>query len=168
MKRKFLFLLFLIFSVAVFLITRENRELEKDFRLKGDSFIEGLKIVQKKNGNNIWVLNAKRADIVEKENKAMLSNIEILITEKEMKIRAADGLYDMSGKKFTLLGNIIADTKDYTIIANTAEWTSNGEIKTKGDVKIEGRRFTIQGVGIEANSGQKVRILKDVKAVFYR
>lgn len=168
MKRKFLFLLFLIFSFAVFLIIRENREPEKDFRLKGDSFIEGLKIVQKKNGNDVWILNAKRADITEKDNMAALTDIDIIIKEKDIKIRAANGLYYMTEKKFTLNGNIIADTKDYTILTNAAEWTSNGEIKTKGDVKIESKRFTIQGEGMEASSGQKVKILKNVKAIFYR
>lgn len=153
----------------LFLFLGHNREVEKDLLLGRDSFIEGLKIIHKKDGKNIWTLDAKRADIVENEGKAKLTDIAMTIEDKGMTIHAGNGLYDMSNRNLTLHGSITADAKDYTIIADSAEWNnSTGEIKTVGDVRVESKKFNVKGAGMEAKSDQKVRILKNVKATFYQ
>lgn len=170
MKKKLLFVfpLFFLFAVLIFLLG-DNREIEKDFLLKGNSFIEGLRIVHKKDGNSIWTVNAKRADIIESEDKAKLTGISMTVEEKGMTIHAGEGLYDMSTRNLSLQGRITADANGYTIIANSAELdNSTGEIKTKGDVKIESKKFNVEGAGMEATSDQKVRILRNVKATFNR
>jgi len=146
-----------------------NREVEKDLLLKSNSFIEGLKIVHKKSGNNVWTLNARRADIIENEDKAKLSDITMTIEDKGITIHAENGLYDFSNRNLTFDSKITADAKDYTIIADSVEWDqSKGEIRTAGNVKVESKKFNVEGAGMEADSNQKVRILKDVKATFYR
>ncbi|MFZ3122838.1 MAG: LPS export ABC transporter periplasmic protein LptC [Thermodesulfovibrionales bacterium] len=169
MKRKSLLVLSLLSLLALFLLLGNNRELEKDLLLKGGSFLEGLKIVHKKNGTSMWTLNASRADIIEGSDRVKLNDVVLRVENKEMTIYSPEGFYNMESRDLTLNGKIRAVSKGYTIITESVEWNqSKGEIKTKEAVKIESKKFNVEGVGMEADSEQKVRILKNVKATFYR
>ncbi len=168
MKKKLLFAGSIFFLLAVFFFGT-RRETEKDILLAQNSFIDGLKIINKKDGNKVWTLSAERADIMESEDKAMLTNVSMTIEVKGMTIQAPDGVYDFAQRDLSLNGQITAITKDYTITADSVKWNqSKEEIITKGNVRIEGKKFNVEGSGLEADSGQKMRILKDVKATFYR
>jgi len=169
MKRKSLLVLSLLSLLALFLLLGYNRELDKALLLKGGSFIEGLKIIHKKNGISMWTLNASRADIIEGSDRVKLNDVVLRVENKEMTIYSPEGFYNMESRDLTLDGKIKAVAKGYTIITESVEWNqSKGEIKTKEAVKIESKKFNVEGVGMEADSEQKVRILKNVKATFYR
>jgi len=169
MKKKLLFALSLSFLLLVFLFLGSSKENGKNLFIKGNSFIEGLRIVQKKNGVNVWTLTAKRADITESEDKANLSDIAMTIESKGMTIYAKDGVYGMSTRNLTLQGKITAVAKGYTITADSAEWDqAKGGINTKGAVRLESKKFNVEGSGMEIDSEQKVRVTKNVKATFYR
>ncbi|MEW6213667.1 MAG: LPS export ABC transporter periplasmic protein LptC, partial [Nitrospirota bacterium] len=90
--------------------------------------------------------------------------------EKNGLVLYADkGIYNLSNRNFTTEGEIRAKAKDYTITADSIDYeASSGEIKTEGRIKIEGKRFKVAGKGMKANSEQRVRVLKDVKATFYK
>ena len=169
MKRKSLLVLSLLSLLALFLLLGYNRELDKALLLKGGSFIEGLKIIHKKNGISMWTLNASRADIIEGSDRVKLNDVVLRVENKEMTIYSPEGFYNMESRDLTLDGKIKAVAKGYIIITESVEWNqSKGEIKTKEAVKIESKKFNVEGVGMEADSEQKVRILKNVKATFYR
>ncbi|MBU4321026.1 MAG: LPS export ABC transporter periplasmic protein LptC [Thermodesulfovibrionales bacterium] len=169
MKRKSLLVLSLLSLLALFLLLGNSRELDKTLLLKGGSFLEGLKIVHKKNGTSMWTLNASRADIIEGSDRVKLNDVVLRVENKEMTIYSPEGFYNMESRDMTLNGKIKAVSKGYTIITESVEWNqSKGEIKTKEAVKIESKKFNVEGVGMEADSEQKVRILKNVKATFYR
>jgi LPS export ABC transporter protein LptC len=169
MKRKSLLVLSLLSLLALFLLLGNNREQDKSLLLKGGSFIEGLKIIHKKNGTSMWTLNASRADIIEGSDRVKLNDIVLTVENKDMTIYSPEGFYNIESRDLTLNGKIKAVSKGYTIITESVEWNqSKGEIKTKEAVKIESKKFNVEGSGMEADSEQKVRILKDVKATFYR
>ncbi len=169
MKKKIFLLLSLLLLSLVFLLLGNNRGPDKALLLKGGSFIEGLKIIHKKNGTSMWTLNASRADIIEGSDRVKLNDVVLTIENKEMTIYSPEGFYSMESRDLTLDGKIKAVTKGYTIITESVEWNqSKGEIKTKEAVKIESKKFNVEGVGMEADSEQKVRILKNVKATFFR
>lgn len=168
MKKVLLFLAsFLLFSLFFFLVKGEKAN-KMDVRLKGESFFEGLRIIQKKDGVQDWVLIAKRADISKDGDKAHLSDIEMEVKSRGITIFAEKGLYNMNTKEISIEGPITAKNKDYSITTGEVEIDSNaGLLKTGSDVHIEGRKFTLKGKGMEIqNNDQKVRILKDVKATF--
>lgn len=173
MKKKVLLLISLLSLSLVFLFLGNSRELDKALLLKGGSFIEGLKIIHKKNGISMWTLNASRADIIEGSDRVKLDDVVLRVENKdenkEMTIYSPEGFYNIESRDLTLNGKIKAVTKGYTIITESVEWNqSKGEIKTKEAVKIESKKFNVEGSGMEADSEQKVRILKNVKATFYR
>jgi len=170
MKNKVLLIAaLLLISLALLFFMGNKRELDKTMLLKGNSFIEGLKIIHKKNGTSMWTLKASRADIAEGSERVKLKDIVLLVENRDMTIYSPEGFYNLESKDLTLNGKIKAVSKGYTIITESVEWNqSKGEVKTNENVRIESKKFNVEGSGLEADSEQKVRILKNVKATFYR
>jgi len=139
-----------------------------DIHLKGESFLEGLKIIHKKNGLQNWILTAKRADISKDGNEADLTDVEMEVKNKGITIFAEKGLYNLDTKKISIEGTITAKNNAYSITTGQIEIDSDAGLLTTGkEVLIEGKKFTLQGKGMEINNNeQKVRIMKDVKATF--
>ena len=168
MKKSLLFLAsLLLFSLFFFMVEREKAG-KLDIRFKGESFLEGLKIIQKKNGIQNWILTAKRADISDDGNEANLTDIEMEVKNKGITIFAEKGLYNLNTKKISVEGPITAKGNAYSITTEQVEIDNDAGLLTTGkDVHIEGKKFTLQGKGMEIkNNEQKVRIMKDVQATF--
>lgn len=169
MKRNLFFILSLLFFFLFFFMVKSEKGSRSEIHLKGESFIEGLKIIHKKNGKSAWILIAKRADISKEGDMAYLTDIEITIENRGMTIYADRGLYNLTNKNLTLYSRVIAKNSDFSIITEHVDIdSSTNNLKTGDNVKIEGKKFSLQGKGMEINNTeQKVRILKDVKAIFY-
>ena len=135
-----------------------------------DSYFEGVKIVNKKDGVMQWVLTASRADLSKDGREALLSGVEMKLEKKGISVSAKKGLYDMETKKVTVDGVITARNDNYVITTSQAHIDGDGEtFETESDVTVEGRKFSLEGKGMIAdNSEQKVRILNNVKATFHR
>lgn len=169
MKKVFLFVLSLLLFSLLFFLNKGEKESGLDLHQKGESFIEGLKIINKKNGSREWILTAKRADISENGEKARLSDIEMIIENGGITLYADKGLYSLAGKDLTVDGRIVAVSDKYSITSQQVRFDSTtGNLKADGGVKIEGKKFSIRGKGMDVdNIDQKVRIRKNVEAVFY-
>jgi len=157
-----------LFSLLFVMLTI-SREINGNPQIKGDSFIEGLRILQKKDGITAWTLTARKADFIEGVDKAELSDIDMLIQKNGLLLHADKGVYNFSEQGFTTEDVVKAKAKDYTITADSIDYeASSGNIKTGGWIKIEGKRFTVEGKGMKADAEQKVSILNNVKATFYK
>ncbi len=168
MKKSLLvFASILLFSLFFFMVEGEKAG-KLDIHLKGDSFLEGLKIIQKKNGVQDWILTAKRADISKDGNLADLTDIVMEIKNRGITIFAEKGLYNMNTKKISVEGPITAKGDTYSITTEQVEIDNDaGLLTTSKDVSIVGKKFAVHGKGMEVNNNeQKVRIMKDVKATF--
>jgi len=168
MKKSLLVLAsFLLFCLFFFMVEGEKAN-KMEMHLKGASFFEGLRIVQKKDGVQNWILTAKRADISKKGDEAALTDIKVEVKTKGVTIYAEKGLYNLDTRKMSIIGPITAKNDEYSISTAQVEIDSSaGLLKTNEDVHIKGQKFVLQGKGMEIkNNEQKVRILKDVKATF--
>ena len=168
MKKSLLVLAsFLLFCLFFYMVEGEKAN-KLDVHLQESSFFEGIRIVQKKDGVQSWVLTAKRADISKKGDEANLTDIKVEVKDKGVTIYADKGLYNMDTKKMSIEGPITAKNDEYSITTGQVEIdSSSGLLKTDEDVHIKGKKFVLQGKGMEIkNNEQKVRILKDVKATF--
>ncbi len=168
MKKKIIFLAIILVSTAFFLYVRSDKSLRMDAQLLGNSFIEGLKIVNKKDGATAWILTASRANLSSDGREAVLSSIEVDIPSRKVRIQADEGSYAMDSKQVTVEGEVRAYHKDYVITASNAVIDcATGKLDTTGNVMIESKKFNLEGEGMQADTNaQKVRILKNVKATF--
>jgi len=170
MVNKLIFLFFIIAALAYFVLVRSEKGGKLDVQLKSDSFFEGLKIVNKKNGVTDWVLWAKRADMTRDGNEALLSGVEMKLESRGMIVSADKGLYNMETRQISVDGVLRASNDSFILTTSRARIDgSKGSFDTEGDVKIQGKKFELEGKGMQAENNQhKVRILKDVKATFNR
>ncbi len=169
MNRVLLILISFLLISGLFLAFKSGKENIGDIRTKSSSSIEDLKIIQKKNGNTLWTLTAKNADIIEKESMAELKDITLVLSQQDVSIHAGKGIYNFKDKSFTTDSAVKAEGKKYKILADSIDYEiSSGDIKTDGEIKVEGKGFSIEGKGLQTESNQKVRVLKDVKATFQK
>ncbi len=158
----------LLFSV-LFLMLRTGREKAGDLQIKGSSFIEDIRILQKKNGMTVWTLTANKADFVEGEDKAKMSDITMVIQKKNVVLHADRGIYNLSERSFATDSIVNAESKDFRIKADSIDYdVASGKIRTDGKIEVEGKGFRVEGKGMDAETGQKVRVLNDVKATFHK
>lgn len=170
MVKKLLFLVLIIAALTFVVLVLSEKEPKLDVQVKGNSFFEGLRIVNKKDGVTDWSLWAKRADMTKDGKEALLSDVEVKLQSQGMTVSAAKGLYNMETRQISVEGVLRASNDNYVFTTSRARIDGNkGNFDTSEDVKIEGNRFELTGKGMQAENNQhKVRILKDVKATFNR
>ncbi len=143
------------------------KEDDKNFIIKGKSFLEDIRIIHKENGMPSWILTAKKAEFVEDNNKAELEDIRLSLPKNQVILFADKGVYNFSEQNFSTNGVVKAESKDYKITADSIDYEiSSGTIKTEGRVILETKSFSIEGIGMKTDGREKVNILNDVKATF--
>ncbi|MEW6067081.1 MAG: LPS export ABC transporter periplasmic protein LptC [Nitrospirota bacterium] len=166
-------ILFIVLSVSlfgiIFMLLVASEDINGNSNIKRDSFIEGVRIIQKRDGIIDWTLNAKRADFVEGEDNAKLSDINMVIQKSGMILHSQKGIYNLSDQSLIVDGVVRAEAKDLLITSDSLNYeVSSGRIDTKGYVEVNSKKFKLEGKGMTAESGDKVTILDNVKAIFYK
>lgn len=169
MKRVLLILVSFLLIGGLFLTLKTGKDDIGDIQIKSFSSIEDLKIIHKRNGDTQWILTAKKADIVEKDNRAELKDITLLLSQQDVSIHTSKGVYDFKDKSFTTDRAVKAEGKNYKILADSIDYEiKSGNMRTNGEIRVEGKSFSIQGKGLQTESNQRVKVLKDVKATFQK
>ncbi len=168
MKKVLLLLLSVGLFSLFFLMVNGERAVKTAVLQKGDSYMEGLRLVHKKEGSQDWTLTARRADITPQGDQAFLSGITMIFAGKGVTVTADKGLYRIPDRSLSVDSRVVAKGENFTVITEGAEFdSSSGNLRTGGPVFIEGKKFRVKGRGMLAeNSGQTVRILNDVTAFF--
>jgi lipopolysaccharide assembly outer membrane protein LptD (OstA) len=169
MKKGLMIGLSVLLFVALFIVLKAGRDNIGDIQVKGGSFLENLTIVQKKNGQPLWTLTASRADFKDNEDKAELSDINLVMEADHIALQADKGLYDLSERTFTTDSAVKAKSPDYRITADSIDYeVASGMIQTQGRIHLESKGLKVEGEGMKSEADHKVRILNDVKATFQK
>ncbi len=146
-----------------------GRDRARDFSItRGNSYIEGLRIVNKKDGADLWTITARRADFSKDETVAQLSGVTIDLKKEGAVLNADDGTYNMNSRDLILENNITIRQKDSVVSAAKLSWNSaNGILSSEGKVLMQGDKFKIEGEGLAVTQNNKVTVTKNVKATFY-
>lgn len=157
-------LLLLIF----FIVFSGEKDAPKDLSISmAHSYMEGFRIVSKKDGADAWIITARRADFTKDETLAKMDAITMDLRKNGALLNADHGTYNINTKDLTLEDNIVIRTKDSVIHAQNLSWdSSRGALTTEGKVLIQGNKFTVEGEGLSATEENKVRLIRNVKAVF--
>lgn len=169
MRKSLLFPLLLSLVFFVFLVVKSEKGMRLDLQAKGDSFIEGIKIVHKKNGAPDWILIARRADISRGGEEAHLHDLTLSMQDRGLTIRAGQGVYDFLKKNIEITGKLTAEGNHLAIATEDVSFDNGSDVlKTDAPVIIEGKKFVLGGTGMKVDTTeQKMRILRNVKATFY-
>lgn len=123
-------------------------------------------------GNKVeWELTAEKAILPAGNKEVFLKFLALKINQTpEIYLTSANGLYEIENGNVTLSNSVEVNMKDTTFATDTLKWYSKDNLITSDDeIKVSGGNFLIKGMGLTAKTDQqKVRILKDVEAIFYR
>lgn len=132
------------------------------------SYIEGLRIVNKRNGVDSWVITARRADFTRDGMEARMDSVTVDIIKDRVVVNADSGIYNLNTRGLSLENNIKILIKDSVVSAERLSWNPASKILTSDNkVRMDGKRFKIEGEGLIATEGQKVKLTKNVKAIFF-
>jgi len=164
----FLSTLSLFISSVIFFYNGEGDHRKDPAISRIGSYIEGLRIVNKRNGMDSWVITAKRADFTGDGMEARMSSVTIDIIKDGVVVNADRGTYNMNTKGLSLNSNIRILIRDSVISAERLSWDPASRILTSDNkVRMNGKRFKIEGEGLVATEDQKVKLTKDVRAIFF-
>lgn len=157
-----------LFSLILLMI-HDRRDMSGDLQIKGNSFIENITIIQKKDGEPLWTLHAAKADFFKGEDKAELHDMSLLMEKNNIVLYTDRGVYSLSEKRFTTDQVVKAQAEDFLITADSIDFDiSAGTIETSGRVELESENITVTGKGLKKTAGQTITIYDDVKATFYQ
>ncbi|MCX8070190.1 MAG: LPS export ABC transporter periplasmic protein LptC [Thermodesulfovibrionales bacterium] len=156
----------ILLGVSMFFLTSQDGDFKTKISYSENSFMEDIVIEQKKTGNLIWRLEAKKA-IHLNEDDIKLENITVLLPEKDLKLKAQKAFYSLKTKDFHIPEDIDVSAKEFDIKGKGIYWDSKtNTLKSESDIKILGKGFSIEGNSLSATS-DKARLENNVKAVFY-
>jgi lipopolysaccharide export system protein LptC len=152
-----------------FVVFYGGRDYGRDFSMsKGNSYIEGLRIVNKKDGTDLWTISAKKAVFSKDGNVAQLSDVTIDMKKEGAVLNADSGKYNMNSRDLSLENNIKIHMKNSVISAKTLSWNAaTGVLSSENEVQMQGDKFSIKGEGLSATKDNKVTLKGNVKAIFH-
>ncbi|MGD1075000.1 MAG: LPS export ABC transporter periplasmic protein LptC [Thermodesulfovibrionales bacterium] len=160
-------LLLLLLAVSYFVFHGEQEE-KKNLLIKTHSYIEGLRIIQKKNGSDAWVVTARRADFIKGETVAQMDAVTIKAIPEGVVANADSGTYTFATKELHLDNNIKIRIKDSVISAKSLAWNpSTGLLTSTDKVRMDGTKFRVEGEGLTVSQDQKLKLMNNVTATFF-
>jgi len=168
--RRMLVVVAFLFSCLVFFsVFSGERDIRRDLSIqRGNSYMEGLKIVNKKDGADTWIVTARRADFTKDETVAQLEAVAIDVKKEDVVLNADNGTYHMQSRDLQLGNNIRILIKGSVVTTDELSWDpSRGMVFSKDVVRMEGNKFKIEGEGLTATKDNKLKLKKNVKATFY-
>lgn len=142
-------------------------------KIKPSYRMSSMHLIQmvKKEGDTVkWELSAEKAMLPEGNSVIHLDSLGLVIKNTpEIYLTSGSGRYMVEDGDIKLNAPVELNIKDAVFKTGEMDWDSAGEtLTTDNDVEFIGRTFNIVGKGLVARTKeQKVRILKDVKAIFY-
>lgn len=160
---------FVVMFSLFFLVFDRERDFKKDLSIrKANSYIEGIRIISKKDGVDSWEITARRADFNGDETVAVMETVALDMKKDKVLLNADSGIYNINTRDLFFKKNITIRLKDSLITANNLAWNpSKGALTSDGPVRLEGSKFRVEGEGLAATENNKVRLMRNVKATFF-
>jgi len=135
------------------------------------SSMKDLFLTHKEKGVIKWELSADKALMPISKKEIYLNDLKLKINRQtHIFLTSGSGIYEVEEENITLNNPVELKMKDTTFQTTTIKWNSADEFITTDDaVQFVGNKFRIVGKGMTAQLDKEhVRIMNDVKAVFYR
>ncbi len=168
MRKWFYILTVIVVSIAGFIFLHKDKPFTVRIRQEGSS-ISGLKLNHSENGALKWELTSRRAEIGQGGEDAHLYALTLNIYQgRSLVLNGKEGIYDFKNKNLKIK-DVRATVDDMSLDTDSLLWkAADEEITTEDTINIKGKNFSIDGKGLIIKAReQKVRVLQDVKGIFY-
>ncbi len=168
-KSKFVLVFACISVLALITLNYSGNRLEIKPSYKMSS-MHKIHMVNKEGNSVKWELSAENALFPKGNKEIILTSLGLRITHTpEIYLTSESGIYTVENGNMILNNPVELNVKETKFKTAGMHWNSREEtLTTDNDVEFIGKTFNIVGKGLTANTKeQKVRILKDVKAIFY-
>ncbi len=159
----------MIAGFSVILTYKEQgMELNPSFRT---STMQRLHLTHREDNKVEWELSAREAVFPQDNKEVFLKSISLKINQSpEIYITSGSGVYKTDEGDIILNKNVELNMENSKFTTSSLKWDGkSGTITTDDPVRLAGANFSIDGTGLVAKTEQqKARILKNVKAVYYR
>lgn len=170
MKGKFFLVLLTLLAVGILVILSYRENGVKTSPSYKTSSMYGFRLTHKENDEVKWELLADKATFPEGNKKIILKDLTMKIYQKrELTLRAGSGIYNIKTKNLIVNKPIEVDIEGARLTTDSLIWNSEKEeITTDDSITFEGKNFLIEGTGLSAKvKNQQIRVLKNVKGIFY-
>jgi LPS export ABC transporter protein LptC len=170
-KRNFFLVLSVILFIGILIILSYSERNQKILPSYQTSSMKNLHLTHREDGKVKWELSADKAILPVGKKEVFLKSLALKIHQSpEIYLTSGSGIYEIDKEDMTLNETVELNIKDAKFTTNTLKWDSRNElITTEDDIKFNGNNFLIEGTGLAAKIKQhKIRITKNVKAIFYR
>ena len=170
-KSRFFWILSAILAVGILILITYNDSTVKIRPSYQTSSMQNLHLTHKESGNIKWELSAVKAILPTGNKQVLLESLALKVNRTPaIFLTGGSGVYEIEDGHVTLNDKVEVTIKDAKFVTDSANYdTKNELITTNDDIKFSGNNFLISGTGLAAKvKQQQVRIIKNVKATFYR
>ncbi len=170
MRSKFFVVLLTILAVGILIVLSYKENGIKTYPSYKTSSMRGFHLTHK-DGNKIkWELISENATFPEGNREVILKDLTMKIHEYKIALTGGSGTYNIQDKNLIINRPIKIDIDGNKLTTDSLMWNGDKElISTNDAIKFEGKNFLIEGIGLIAKTeNQQIRILENVKGIFYR
>lgn len=170
-KSRLFWVISAIFIVIILIILNYNETSVKIFPLLQTSSMENLYLKHKEGNEVKWELSSDKAILPLGNKEIFLESLVLKINRTpEIYLTSGSGLYEIEQGNVSLNKPVELKIREAKFATDSLKWNSKAELITSDDeIRLSGNSFLITGTGLSAKvQDQQVRIIKDVKAIFYR
>lgn len=130
--------------------------------------MKDVSVINTDGGKAVWSLRTPRAELPETGDTVLMGAVDLKLHAEDVTLRAESGRYDIASNSLSLGGGIRASIRGYTVTGDSLVIKpGEGGLSADGKVVLNGSGVVIEGSGLRAEEGRKVRLLNGVKAVFH-
>ena len=170
-KSRLFWIISALFVFAILTILNYNENSVKMVPSYQTSSMENLYLKHKEGNKVKWELSSDKAILPLGNKKVLLESLALKINQSpEIYLTSGSGIYEIAQGNVTLNKPVELKIKEAKFTTDSLKYNSKKELITSEDeIKLSGNSFLITGTGLTARvQEQQVRIMKDVKAIFYR
>ncbi len=133
--------------------------------------MHNLHLTHKEGSSIKWELSADKAILPTGNKKVLLESLALKVNRTPaVYLTGGSGIYEIEDGKVTLDDRVEVTMEDAKFAADSVDYDTEAELITTNDeIIFSGSNFLIRGTGLAAQvKQQQVRVIKNVKATFYR
>lgn len=171
MKTKLLMVFLIAILIIELIILGYNENRIKLALAYKASYIQDFHLTYKDGDKRRWEFVSEKATFPKESSDIFLEGLTMRVHNNDkITLTGGSGIYNIRNENLTVRGPVEIEIKGTKLITDSLTWDIRGELITTQDaVKFKGENFLIEGKGLTASTkDQHIKILGDVKSIFYR